>query len=447
MLGRAELEDIPKAEGSLLLGNLSEFSQDAPGFLARLAREHGPLARFRVAHQTYTLVSDPELIEEILVRQSSRFHKHDRMRDTLGDALGEGLLTAEEGTWLEHRQLAQPAFRPGRIRTYGPSMVELTEAMVDGWTPGQRVPVSQAMMALTLRIASKTLFDVDVADQAQAIGRALDAIMARFKPENRLVSILPARLPLAANRRYRQGVDELARLIDGLIAERRAAGAPGQDLLSRLVFAGQAGQGLDDQALRDEMVTMLVAGHETTALALTWTFQLLGRHPEVEARLLDELQPVLDGQRPTAEDVDDLPYLEAVIDESMRLYPPAWAIGRKAIEPVELAGHTFPAGSQVMISQWVVHRDPAHYEDPLAFRPERWLGDLDERLPRFAYFPFGGGPRTCVGNSFAILEAKLIVATLLQRAHLEPLTDEMPGTDPSITLRPQGEVPMRFEPR
>lgn len=439
--------ELPSPDGHLLLGHLSEFSDDAPGFLTRLAQDHGPLARFRVAHQTYTLVSDPDLIEQILVREHTSFHKHDRMRDTLGEALGEGLLTAEDDTWLSHRQLAQPAFRPDRIKTYGPAMVDVTTATLDTWEDGQRLALAPEMMTLTLRVAAKTLFGVDVADQAHAIGEALDAIMARFKPENRLVSLLPSRVPLPSNLAYRRGVRDLAAMIDDLIARRQDEPGLGEDLLSRLMAARDEAGELDDQALRDELVTLLVAGHETTALTLTWTFDQLGRHPEVAARLHDELEDVLDGRPPTVDDLDDLVYLEAVIDEAMRLYPPAWAIGRKAVEPVVLDGHRFPAGSQFMMSQWVMHRDPRHFDDPLTFHPERWQDGLREQLPRFAYFPFGGGPRTCIGNSFAILEAQLIVAAIAQRFRLEPLTDQPPGTDPSITLRPDGKVPVRVHAR
>ncbi len=443
-VGRPEL---PSPEGHLLLGHLPEFSEDAPGFLTELARDHGPLARFRVAHQTYTLVSDPDLIEQILVRQHQRFHKHDRMRDTLGEALGRGLLTAEDETWLAHRQLAQPAFRPERIKTYGEAMVELTQATINTWEDGQPIPLQPATMALTLRIAAKTLFGVDVAERTEAIGQALDAIMARFKPKNRLISLLPSQVPIPSNLAYRKGVRDLSAMIDQLITRRQARDERGDDLLSRLMAArDEAGQ-LDDQALRDELVTLLVAGHETTALTLTWTFDLLGRHPGIEARLHDELDDVLGGQAPTVDDLEELAYLEAVIDEAMRLYPPAWAIGRKAIEPVTLGGYTFPPGSQFMMSQWVMHRDPRFYDDPSSFRPSRWQDGLEDRLPRFAYFPFGGGPRTCIGSSFALLEAKLIIATVAQAYRLEPLTDEPPGTDPSITLRPEGEVPVRVHAR
>ncbi len=448
MLGRSGGQpDLGSLDGHLLLGHLRAFSKDAPGFLTRLAQEHGSLARFRVAHQRYVLVSGPDLIEQILVRQHTRFHKHDRLRDTLGEALGKGLLTAEDQTWLEHRQLAQPAFRPRRIEAYGKTMVDLTQATIDGWQEGQEVGLNPAMMALTLRIAAKTLFGVDVAEDAHRIGQALDAIMARFKPKNRLVSLLPSSLPLPSNLAYRRGVADLARIIDDLIERRQDQPGQGDDLLSRLMAAREEDTTIDDQALRDELVTLLVAGHETTALTLTWTFDLLGRHPEAEARLHEELDSVLAGGLPTVEHLDDLVYLEAVIDEAMRLYPPAWAIGRKAIEPVTLDAHRFEPGTQFMMSQWVMHRDDRFFGDPLIFRPERWLDGLHDRLPRFAYFPFGGGPRTCIGNSFALLEAKLIVATIASRYRLVPLTDEAPGTDPSITLRPDGTVPVRVEAR
>lgn len=442
--GRSELGSL---DGHLLLGHLPEFSKDAPGFLADLAHEHGALARFRVAHQRYVLVSDPDPIEQILVRQHTSFHKHDRLRDTLGEALGQGLLTAEDGTWLEHRQLAQPAFRPRRIEAYGPAMVDLTQATIDRWQDGQAVELNPAMMALTLRIAAKTLFGVDVAEDADRIGQALEAIMARFKPKNRLVSLLPSSLPLPSNLAFRRGVSDLASFIDDLIDQRQAQGTLGKDLLSRLLAAREEDTSIDDQGLRDELVTLLVAGHETTALTLTWTFDLLGRHPEIEARLHEELDDVLAGDLPTVEHLDDLVYLEAVVDEAMRLYPPAWAIGRKAIEPVTLGGHRFETGTQFMMSQWVMHRDGRFFDEPLAFRPERWLDGLHARLPRFAYFPFGGGPRTCIGNSFALMEAKLIIATIASRYRLVPLTDEVPGTDPSITLRPEGTVPVEVQAR
>lgn len=438
---------IQAPDGHWLLGHLSAYTKDPLAFLEQLASDHGPLARFRLAHINVLLVTEPELMEEILVRSSRSFRKQRFLRETVGDALGSGLLTSEGDVWLAHRQLAQPTFRPSQVQAYAGAMVDQTDRMLERIQPGDVREVHADAMRLTLDIAAITLFAVDVDARAREIGEALEAMMDRFRASNRALLVLARHLPTPGKRRYDRGVAELRSLVDTFIADRRADPG-GEDLLSRLVRASDAGGGaLTDAELRDELITMLVAGHETTALTLTWALDLLARHPMCQKRLHEELDATIGRQAPTPADLDEMPYLCATVDEAMRLYPPAWGIGREAAEEIELDGHVIPKGTQFMMSQWVTHRSPQFYEAPLAFRPERWLDGSTEDLPRLAYFPFGGGPRTCIGNTFALLEARLILARILQAHTLEPVDPAPPAPEPSITLRPGGPVRVRFGAR
>lgn len=439
-------EQLPGEDGWPIVGSIPSFSREPLAFLTELRSEHGSLARFRMGGLDYVLLADPAGIEQVLVTEDDSFEKHEYLRDTLGDVIGGGLLAAEGGTWRTQRQLAQPDFRPERVRDHAGPMVGHTEDLLDGWRRHGHRDLHEDASQLTLRIAAETLFGVDVDDRADEIGAALDDVMQRFRADRRLLAMVPKSWPLPANRRYQRGVETLHGVVDDLIDEHE----PGQDrvdLMSRLIQNyREHGEAMDRSRLRDELVTFLLAGHETTALALTWTLWLLASHPEIQAELSEELASHAGGDATPAA-LADVGLLDAVIDEAMRLLPPVWAIGRQAVEDVEIAGRRLPAGTQVMTSQWVVHRDPQLWEAPGTFDPQRWLDGRAGDKPRFAHFPFGGGPRTCIGDTFAMLELRLCLARILPTMEIRPGRDERPPLDPSLTLRPGEPVPIVAETR
>lgn len=385
------------------------------------------------------IVNDAALIDEVLVGQSRRFIK-DRTTRALAEITGEGLLVSDGEFWRRQRRLAQPAFHREKIAGYAATMVEHAERLSAGWREGQVLDLHAAMMRLTLDIVAATLFSSGVdAAAAEAIGASLDVIMARYS--DMTYAILPwlARAPLPANRRFAAALTKIDATIRGLIAARRASGQDHGDLLSMLLRARDTDGGqMTDQQVRDEALILFIAGHETTALALSWTWLLLSQHPAAWAKLRAELAEVLGGRAPGFEDVPKLRYTEQVILESMRLYPPAWSIGREAKEDIELGGTTIPRGGQVWMMQWAMHRDPRHFPRPEAFEPERWEGDLQRRLPRGVYFPFGGGPRLCIGNSFAMTELVLVLAALARRWRPRVDPADRPRPQFSVTLRPAG---------
>jgi cytochrome P450 len=302
-------------------------------------------------------------------------------------------------------------------------------------------------MELTLEIVAKTLFDADVRGKAGEVGEALEVAMDRFASQGSIVRMLDNFLPTPGRIRYQRAVRRLEEIIYRFIDEHRQSGRDAGDLLSMLLAArDEDGSQMSDRQLRDEVMTIFLAGHETTALALSWTFYLLALNPGTERKLMAELDQ-LSGKAPGISDLGRLSYTERVIKEAMRLYPPAWSIGREAIEECEIGGYNLPPGTQVYMIQWTMHRNPRYFEDPEEFRPERWTEDFEKRLPRFAYFPFGGGPRLCIGNSFAIMEAVLILATIAQRFKLTLAPAQTITPWPSVTLRPKTGIRMRLDRR
>ena len=369
--------------------------------------------------------------------------------------LGEGLLTSEGDFHRRQRRLAQPAFHPNRVATYAGAMSQYAREQCDAWTHGQTVNVHEEMMQVTLRVVAKTLFDADVRAEVDEIGAAMDVSVSMFTRAMSPFGPILNRLPLPSNRRFERAWTRLVGTIDRFIRERRASGEDRGDLLSMLLRATDAGEdgtagdgaGMDDRQLRDECMTLFTAGHETTANALTFTWHLLAHHPDVQARLHAEVDAVLGERMPAREDVDRLPFTRQVVAESMRLYPPAWAVGRQAKEPVEVGGYTLPAGAVVLTSQWVTHHDPRWWPDPERFDPDRWRDGADSaaaaQRPRWAYFPFGGGPRSCIGEAFAWMEAILVLATIARRWRVEAVADRHPPLQPTITLRPKGPLNVR----
>jgi cytochrome P450 len=427
-------------------GSFRNYSRDPLGFLPTLGREYGDIVTMRFYKFRVYYVNHPDYIEEVLVNQARKFIKGRILRANKG-LFGNGLLTSEGDFWLRQRRLAQPAFHRARIAAYAETMVRLAERMLEGWRDGESRDVHAEMMRLTLQIVSKTLFDADVDADVQEVNRALEAIMEHNSDFRRLI-LTPSWLPTLRNIRAALATRRLNKIIYRIIGQRRAEGRNAGDLLSMLLHAqDEDGSRMTDRQLRDEVITLFLAGHETTALSLSWTWWLLAQHPQVEAKLHAELEATLGGRTPALEDLPKLRYLDHVVTESMRLYPPAWGMARLAIEDAEIGGYKIRKGSGVSLSQWVVHRDPRWYESPEEFQPERWEGDLLKRLPRFAYFPFGGGPRQCIGNTFALMETALILATIAQKFRLRLVPGHAVAPIASITLRPRHGIRVTLEAR
>jgi cytochrome P450 len=424
--------------------------RDPLAFLTRIAREYGDVVRFRLGPVDIYLLNRPEFIRDLLVTDAAAFHKG-RGLERAKRLLGEGLLTSEDPVHLRHRRMMQPAFHQERIAGYGAVMVELGERLASRWQDGETRDVSLEMTRLTLAIVGRTLFDADVESESDEIGAALTTSIQLFSSTLTLpfFQVLD-RLPLPGNRRFERAKARIDATINRMIAERRRAPGGRSDLLSLLIAAsdpeGEGGR-MTDAQVRDEAVTLFLAGHETTANALTWTWYLLSQNPEVEARLHEEVDAVLREREPTVADLPRLAYTETALAESMRLYPPAWIVGRRALSDYGVGGFEVPKRSIVVASQWVTHRDPRYFPDPERFDPDRFRPEAKARRPKFAYFPFGGGPRVCIGEGFAWMEGVLLLATLARRwrLRLEPGQEIVPA--PSITLRPKHGIRMRLERR
>jgi cytochrome P450 len=438
-MARAPIPPGPK--GRFLTGHLRAVLRDPLGFSRQCARDYGDVVRLRIGRMVVYQLTHPEDIELVL-RGNHRNFRKDRMTHNLSAFLGEGLLTSEGDVWRRQRRLAQPAFQLDQIEKYSTFMVALTQRLIQEWRPGQTRDLHADMMRLALEIVGQALFGANVGGMAGEVGRILETVNQFFASP---LSLFPWLywLPLPATRRFRHARRQLDALMYQTIAEHRASGAAGEDLLSRLLaIRDEDGSRMTDRQLRDELVTLFLAGHETTALALSYSFYLLAQHPAALARLEAELEELLQGRPPTAADVPRLRYTEWVIRESMRLYPPAPGIGREALTDCEIRGYFVPMGTQLSLVQWVVQRDSRWYDEAEEFRPERWDNDLARRLPRGAYFPFGDGPRICIGYQFAMMEAVLILATIAQHYRLELAPGYVLQLMPSVTLRPRHGVQM-----
>lgn len=422
----------------------SNLAADPRDVFTYLARQYGPFVRTRLPLHIY-FVSGPSYIEEILVKQAALFRK-DRVSRRLSQAIGEGLVVSEGELWRRQRRLMQPAFHHGELRSYGAVMVALAAEAGGSWRPGELRNVHEEMMALTLAIVAKLLFGADLAAEAQEIGYQISRLMEEFSGELALTSLTPlGRLPTWRTFRIRQSVRRLDRIVYRIIAARRNADDPGRDLLGLLLRArDEEGGRMSDQQLRDEALTLLVAGHETVALALTYALYLLAANPDEQTNVSAELREVLGERQPEVGDLERLKQIEAVLLEAMRLYPPVWSVGREALSDVDIGGYRIPKGSSLFMSQWVTHRDPGLFPDPEQFRPARWRGDAQRALPRFAYFPFGGGPRICIGNRFAMMEATLVLAELVRRFTVTTAPETKLELLPTVTLRPRGGVRLRI---
>jgi cytochrome P450 len=421
-------------------GLLPEWRRDPLTFLTDAARDYGDVVRLRIGPINFYLLNHPDLIEAVLVTHNKVMTKG-RGLEATEEVLGNGLLTSEGDFWRRQRRLAQPGFHKDRITAYADTMVRFTEEHIAPWQAGETRDIHREMMRLTSAIAAKTLFSADVRGDTDAVGTALDITIDMFQRRVRSLIKIPHSWPTPANRRFMRAVNQLDEVIYKIIEQRRAGGEDPGDLLSMLMNAvDEDGSRMTPKQLRDEVMTLFLAGHETTANTLSWTWYLLGQNPAVADRLHEEVAAVLGGRAPTPSDLPRLPYVEAVVNEALRVYPPAWVMGRHASAPLQLGEYEFPAEVDYMFSQWVMHRHPAYFADPLSFKPERWLDGLAKRLPAFAYFPFGGGPRMCIGKGFALMEAQLLLATIVQRYRFALVPGQVVVANPAITLRPRDGV-------
>ena len=438
----------PGPKGSLIMGVMREFNRDTLGFITRL-RDYGDVVRSRFLYLHAYFLYNPSDIESLLTTNAKSYRKARSLRSPFFYRLvGNGLVTSEGDFWRRQRRLAQPAFHRQRISSYGDVMVQFAQRALDTWKHGERRDVARDMTRLTLEIVVKTLFNSDVSNDADHIGQILSGLVKPFASQATLKWILDNRLPTPGHRRYFNAVSEIDRIVFRIIAERRASGYDEGDLLSMLLQAqDDDGTQMTDAQLRDEVMTLFLAGHETTALTLSWSWYLLATHPDAEKKFHAELDEVLGGRAPSVSDLSKLKYTEMIAKESMRLYPPAYAVGREALEETEIGGFRVPKRTQLFAFQWVTHRDARYFEEPDAFKPERWTPEAVERLPKYAYFPFGGGPRQCIGNYFAMMEIVLVLATIGQRFRFRLDPEHKVELLPVLSLRPRNGIKVIIEPR
>ena len=442
----------PMPPGHWLWGHLPQRKSDPLGLYLKAREQLGDVVRFRMGHIYVEQLTHPDHVKHVLADASARYTKG-TVFDKTRPLVGNGLLTAEGDFWKRQRRLSQPAFHKERLAALAGTMTDTVLETLQGWEPavaaGRPVPLFQEMMRLTLTVAVRSLFGVDVSGQTNSVGEAFTTALA--VTNERIISPLPYQpwlyqLPTRSNRAFRQAVDTLDGIVRGIISQRRAAGgaAESKDLLGLLMASCDADTGdtFDDAQLRDEVMTLLLAGHETTATALAWTFHLLEKHPEVEATLHAEVDAARGGRVPTLEDLPKLRYVGCVFEEAMRLYPPIWAIPRVPQEDDEVGGYRIPKGDIVILVPYVTHRHPDFWPEPERFDPTRFLPENAKSRPRWAYLPFGGGQRQCIGNNFAMMEAQLALALVAQRYRLRGGPGMPVEPEPHVSLRPKGPMPM-----
>jgi len=446
----------PGPDGWPLLGITPHYARDPFGSIERWHERYGDVVHLPFPVSPVCMVTDPDLIEQVLVTDSDRYVRGAMTERVFGDLEEEAISVSEGEQWRRQRQLLQPVFSRDRITEYARVMVDYADDLADEWSEGDEVDVGDASSELTLRILAKALFDLDVREEAPVIREAANALVAKadFGSKD---AYLPDWMPTKTNRRFRRATTGLHELIEELIDERQAElerGGASDDVLARLLTAGtEDGEiALSREEVRDNMIALLLAGHDTSATALTYAWFLLANHPRAKEALHDELEAVLGGGRPSPEDVFALEYTEAVVRETLRLYPPSFAVLREPTEDVRIGDHHVRAGTTVMCPQWILHRDGRYFEYPHEFRPDRWIADGDrpgiaDEIPEYAYFPFGGGPRHCLGMRFAMMELQLVLATMAQQVDLELLSPEEPTPSASITTRPREAIRMRVHER
>jgi cytochrome P450 len=440
-------EALKGPRGSFLFGNLPDFGRNPIDFLERCHREYGDMVGLRFFQKKVCFTSDPVLIEMVLTTRARDFRKTVGYRTPFMRRLfGQGLLTSEGEVWSRQRRLAQPAFHKERIASYAGIITDFTQELSDEWLKGGERQIHTDMMTLTTKVVTKSLFTADVPQQIHDLNRGSGVVMKRFTSQWSGTKLLLSFLPSAEKRRFLQVMDRLDAYIYGVIEDRRRHGDAKDDLLSMFLKArDDEGKGMSDQQLRDELITLMAAGLDTTALALSWALYLLALNPRIQEEAAKETKATLQGNTPTIEDFTRLKALQNIVKESMRLYPPAWTIGREALVDVEWKGHLISRGTSVLMSQWIMHRDERFFKAPEQFVPSRW--NHEESIPKFAYFPFGGGPRTCIGHAFATMEAVLVLAMLLPRFKVSCLDGYRVEPWPSITLQPKGGIQLIIQSR
>ena len=446
---QSQLAQAPGPRPKFLGGHFWQFRRDPLAFFRQLAQAHGDLSHFRLGPQHAYFVNHPDLVKDVLVTNHAKFVKG-RALQRAKTLLGEGLLTSEKEYHLRQRRLVQPAFHRQRLQNYSVMMVDAAGKMSEGWQDGAKIDAAHEMMRLTLAIVGRTLFSANVEGEAEEVGAAMTTLIEMFDLLLMPFSEILEKLPLGPSRRFQKARARLDETIYRMINERRRSGADAGDLLSMLLLAQDEegdGGGMTDKQVRDEALTLFLAGHETTANALTFTWYLLARHPEIEARFHAELDEVLAGQAPSFADFPRLRYTEMILAEAMRLYPPAWALGRLSLADHELNGYHIPSGSLILCSMYMAHRDPRFWPEAEQFRPERWRSENKEKMTPYTYFPFGGGIRRCIGEGFAWLEGVLLLATLGRHWRLRVVPDYQLSLQPRITLRPKNGLPVTLERR
>jgi cytochrome P450 len=436
----------PGPKPHFLIGNMPLAHRDPLATFEKWAREYGDIFYYRAGWIQVYFLNHPDLIETVLVRNYQNFLKDHVIRKSRW-FFGDGLLTNEGESWLRQRRLAQPAFHRERIAAYAKVMTNYAEAMLASWSDSESRDVHQEMMQLTLKIVVRALFNVE-SHEVGEISAAMNVLMRNSVGIRLLLPPAARFLPTPAMIEFRHAVRQLDATVYRIIAERRRNQTDTGDLLSTLMQArDEDGSRMNDKQLRDEVMTFLLAGHETTALALSWSSHLLAQNPPAENQLHAELDRVLAGRTAEFSDLGNLNYTERVVKESLRLYPPAWSLARTVVNDFEIAGYRIPSGANVVMSTWIMHRDPRYFSDPQKFDPDRWSSESSQKLPRFAYFPFGGGPRQCIGTSFAMMEATLLLATIAQRFQFRAVPGHPIVTVPSFTLRPKHGIRMTLESR
>ena len=440
----------PGPRGHLLLGSARDFQRDPLRFGLAMTQQYGDIVRIRLLLWPAYLVNHPDGVKHVLQEKQQNYNKDLYPYQIFKPLLGRGLVTNDGKSWLHQRRLMQPAFHRKRLAAFGSLMTDATVMMLDQWQDfaehAQQLDIAAEMLRLTLRIVGQALFNIDLSDETHIVSQALITV-------NKLLSdyiyapLPPLNIPTSRNRLIQTAFRTLDQVVQGIINQHRQQNMDTDDLLSMLLSVRdeETGQGMNDQQVRDEVMTLLIAGHETVSTALTWTWYLITKHPEVERHLHAELNTVLGGQIPTVDHLAKLPYTRMVLEETLRLYPPAWVFGRKSVADDEIGGYFIPANSMIVLSPYITHRHPAFWDKPEVFEPERFTPERSAGRPHYAYFPFGGGPRVCIGNNFALMEMQLILVTVAQRYKLRLVPGHPVEPEALLSLRPRYGLPMTLE--
>lgn len=443
-----QLRKAPGPKGLPVIGNLVDMGRDTLGFFEKCAAEYGDVTALKLGAFPALLINDSDLIEQVLVKEHKSYTKNRIFWRQLEGLLGNGLFTSEGAFWQRQRKLSAPAFAPRPLEDYAPHMVALTERRISQWRDGQEIDLHKEMMGLALQIAAKTLLGAEIETDIEEIEKhanwVIEEVAARF---SRPV-VIPDAVPLPGHVRYKRGVQYFENLVAEVIENARKNDVKDNSFLSLAMQArDEDGNPMSDKQLRDEVLTMLLAGYETSALGMSWAFEILGRHRDRQADLAGEVTKLVGDEPLSHKDLPKLVQIENAVIEVLRIYPPGWGIGREAKHDTAIGPYEVKKGTTVILSPWITQRGTKYFDDPLEYRPERWTAELRKSLPRFAYFPFGGGPRICIGNRFAMMEAMLLLGTIVRRFDIERMVERPAKPFPSITLRPTGGVWVRLHKR